>query len=526
MGSRCPGDGSVHWWNVAYIYNTSTTTPAASVGTVLGPQSIAVTMCAAAIRQGCTPSHVHANTQRPRCRDGFLHVCGYLQYSYLSKRALATLTADKAVAATVQSCPVLPPTPLLPTLKEVDDRASALRCITGAMLIHRFAVRSKDLAGNVGKEMVLEYMYDTIRPVIARVTTSVTQHPLAALLLDRYMPKRPFAATQEVGEMSGSQKTELGSTQELDEYTEDTTIRLAFDANSTEDYPKNGATRYKCGIYVGSRSVVAMADCTSPYVIDDATLANSSLARQGLTRDGRSGGGSGGAVLRDGTYSFHVAPTDHAGNAGNVKTFTWTVDTGRPSVVFADQTPDAWFPTPSVPFGVLCTEPGCTFECQLEFLEAPTTDFTSIGPLPRKVLEPYTTCGLGHIKLRILIQPEAAGLARQMQFADSAEAGLATDLAARFPTYSVTGAKVSTATSGPTPLAQVQFELTLKTGQKEDAALLQTAFESFKGGFAEGKRLKVSKANSKCCPLRPPPYYPFHRGKIHTWGNTWMFTVG
>ena len=35
----------------------------------------------------------------------------------------------------------------------------------------------------------------------------------------------------------------------------------------------------------------------------------------------------------------------------------------------------------------------------------------------------------------------------------------------------------------------------------------------------------AGKAHSSCCPLRPP-YYPFNRGKIHTRGNIWSFTVG
>ena len=503
----CPGDGTLHWWNAWRAGGAANSSASAAGGAggslgVLTPQPSEVTMCSAAIDRGCTPADVHANALRSRCREGFLGVCGFTQYSYLHDQALASLAGKGPGSAAAAKGKELTTCPALEVTATAAARAKALACIKTGMLTHLLRIRSKDLAGNVGADMVLEFMYDNIRPAIAEIRTSVSQHANAALLLDQYIPKRPFAATRAGGDGGeGGAELELGTTQELNEYTEDAEIVLAFNTSNTEDYRKNGPTHYKCGVFVGTRAAVAMADCTSPYELTSASLANSSLARQGLTREDASGR----TVLRDGTYSFRVAATDFSGNAGNVKAFKWTVDTSKPSAVFTNDRASPWHSTPAVRFGVLCTEPGCTFQCRVEFLEAPAPGLAGVGPLPRKVLEPYQTCGLADIKLRVLVQREPktttaggglVGLEQQLAFAQSDGAGLVADLEAKFPTYTVHDTAVGPSAeaeggSGGGPVVEVKFRLRLRPGLAENATLLQAAFEAFKGGFAAGGRLKV-----------------------------------
>jgi hypothetical protein len=93
-------------------------------------------------------------------------------------------------------------------------------------------------------------------------------------------------------------------------------------------------TGYQCKVDAG-----AFAACTSPY------------AYSGLS---------------DGAHTFQAkATTDLAGNAGSATSYGWTIDTTAPNTSLAS-TPAALTTSSSASFSLSSTEPGSSFECNLD----------------------------------------------------------------------------------------------------------------------------------------------------------------
>jgi hypothetical protein len=148
----------------------------------------------------------------------------------------------------------------------------------------------KDLAGNVGDEVDVRFLYDNLPPLVVEVVPSAQQNPQGNVLLNPFLPKRPFAAA------GGGTSSSVVQAIALDMYTQDTTMTFTWNADMTEDYQSNDPTRYMCTVQTGDDSIMPTANCTSPFILDQSTLPTSPFAIGGQTRESE-----GATVLRDGT---------------------------------------------------------------------------------------------------------------------------------------------------------------------------------------------------------------------------------
>src|SRR5207237_482504 len=73
------------------------------------------------------------------------------------------------------------------------------------------------------------------------------------------------------------------------------------------------------------------------------------------------------AVLADGSHTFYVVQIDLAGNASAATTYgPWTIDTTGPGAPTITTGPDPVTSSTTATFTVTSTEPGVTFQCDLD----------------------------------------------------------------------------------------------------------------------------------------------------------------
>jgi hypothetical protein len=120
----CNGDGSTLWWNVW-------PTDSGAVAGMLPPHQDPVPVCAAAADAGCTPVDVHADASRATCADGFLRICEYTQFSYLTEATTPSLAA--------RNCADPPGAPSLSR----SEQLAAYACVGDELFQHVVTVRAK-----------------------------------------------------------------------------------------------------------------------------------------------------------------------------------------------------------------------------------------------------------------------------------------------------------------------------------------------------------------------------------------------
>lgn len=495
----CSGDGSTMWWNVW----PSDLDVSAAVGMLPPQQGREVPVCDAAAVIGCTPVDIHPDASRVLCTAGYLRACGYAQFSFPNSVATPALTADNCAD---------PPDDLSWTASE---QLEAYGCVRTTMLRHVITVRAKDLAGNVGPEEEVRYLYDNIPPRIFGLDTSARQNPQGAVLLNPFLPKRPFAGLGNAGaagtaaDAGGSSSSSLSSgaaaggvvsSVALDMYTQDTTMTFAWETDVTEKYAENKETQYTCAVRVGNDVVSDPAPCLSPFVLDGTTLPGSAMANRQQTRQA-----DGVEVLRDGTYTFELVATDFSGNRGAPYTFTWTVDTSPPAVVFPATLPSEpeWSNRKTVSVSFLCTEPGCTFECQYELLLAPAARFAEPTVLPQVVVKPFHPCGTEKVNFAITFDGSATDdVDAKIKFVGSAAIDLAGTLQSMLAGFAVTSLSVDAVLGNDVRRVRAKFVVEMAA----ERASLSDALLSFQDGkvtvgqqYLGVSRFEVDSATGELC---------------------------
>ena len=509
----CSGDGSTLWWNV-WPQDSGVSAAAGMLPPKQNNQEVPI--CDAAADAGCTPVDIHPDGSRAECTAGYLRTCGYVQYSYPNQAATPALTT--------LNCADPPDDPALSQSEQLE----AYGCVRTEMLRHVVSVRAKDLAGNVGPEVEVRYLYDNIPPRIFDLDTSARQNPQGAVLLNPFLPKRPFAGVSDAGSSSreGSSSGAGGGDGDgaataaaagggggggggvvesvaLDMYTQDTSMTFAWETDVTELYAENKGTRYTCAVLVGKDSVSDAAPCASPFVLDAATLPGSAMEQrqQTVQLDGSS-------VLRDGTYTFELVPTDFSGNRGAPFRFTWTVDTSPPNVVFPATLPSEplWSNRKAASVSFLCTEPGCTFECQYEFLLAPAARYTAPTVLPQAVVEPFRPCGTERVNFALTFDADSGAAAgavdTQLKFLVSPSVDLYGVLQRMLTGYTVTALQMDTVLGNGVYRARAKFTVEMAAAN----ASLSDALLSFQDGkvaaaqqYVGVSRFEIDPATGELC---------------------------
>lgn len=447
------GTVALFWYNV---WSPSI----AESSSVLAAQRKPVPMCPAAVRQGCTPAEPHHDHRRRKCSRGFVAECGYRQYSHLSGRVPPRFES-RSCATQVE-------------FEATTSPSTHYVCIRREMLRHVLDVRSTDAVGNVGTIQSAEFIYDILPPVIQEIRSNSLEHPQTKALLSPLVPLRPFGDSHAVMEAGGNRAT-------LDLYTEDTEISLFFDVRLTEAYDGNGPASFRCRVLSGGQELMAPATCASPFVLDNKTLPQSVLERSGATvRDD-----TGRVSLRDGTYTLVVEPSDAAGNRGETHAFNWVIDTGSSTVAFRPDYPNVplWTSSHTSEFWFVCSEPGCTFECELAFVDAPGVGYRSASGLRPKVIEPFAPCGVHSAELELIIRPGVAGAHALVQFLKDPAVNLQAALEGMLESYAVADLSVAAEhTSSSTGRVLVTFEVLLKPSIAPNPTSLTRAFDKFLSG--------------------------------------------
>ena len=432
----------------------------------LDPSPLAI--CPAAIAVGCTYDDVH--TGPASCPLGFMRICEMQQYSFV----------NRGTSASSQSCD----DPRLAI--NAAAMAQRLRCVRRSMYRHTLLVRGTDLAGNTGPEAAYAWYFDIIPPTVA-FTTSIEPSAMSASLTNPYLPRRPFVSIQG------------GVVEQLNLYTQETSITISFDADATEQYLGNGPTTFMCRVAAGDQTVLDSSPCASPLVLDGTNGSGAPFLAAGLTRLGAGGV----QVMVDGTYRLFVLPTDHAGNVGEVYSFTWTVDTQAPSARFPAELNLKWTSSADVGLRFLCTEPGCSFTCQLETLAAPSlADGSAL--LSRSTLDPLRICGTSPIQLVLSLEVNDTGVgtgaAIVLEFLEASRSELIAELEAMLGGfYDIVSLRLTLVGANTVPAIEARFGIELKPQADAAAATISATFEAFRPGSIELPRGYIGQSRSQIC---------------------------
>jgi large repetitive protein len=231
---------------------------------------------------------------------------------------------------------------------------------------HTFSVRASDAAGNVGATASHAWTIGTVEPLTvidaapaafssSRTATFAFSTGAVGATFECKLDQEAFAACTSPHEYAdladgvhnfqvratdaGGIGSPIGHTWTIDATAPTTTIQtkpppLGRGTGATFSFSADeaGAT-FACSLDLG-----AFAPCTSPR-------AYSSLG--------------------DGVHTFSVRATDRAGNVGLPETYSWTVDTTPPNTTITEFPPSASAST-SASFSFTASEPGSSFECQLD----------------------------------------------------------------------------------------------------------------------------------------------------------------
>ena len=231
---------------------------------------------------------------------------------------------------------------------------------------HTFAVRASDAAGNVGPTITHTWAIATIGPLTeitssppvfssSRTAAFAFSSAAAGAAFECKLDQGSFApctSPQEYADLTdgvhnfqvratdaGVTGSPIGHTWTIDATAPIATIQTkppplgrTTSATFTFSADEAGST-FRCRLDLG-----AFTTCASPQAY---------------------------SALADGMHTFSVEATDRAGNVGAPATHTWTVDTVPPNTTIATSPPPVSDST-SASFSFTGTEPGSTFECQLD----------------------------------------------------------------------------------------------------------------------------------------------------------------